>query len=86
MPQLLSFAISVPELTLCNSADLFYGVLLGSLQIKNCVLSAAQLEVLSIHIINKQSASAIATRFTSAYYELSGQEEAANPENNSMDL
>jgi hypothetical protein len=86
MPQLLSFAISIPELARCDSKDLFYGVLLGSLQIKNCVLSAAQLEVLSTYIINKQSASTIATRFTSAYYELSGEEETAKPENSTMDL
>jgi hypothetical protein len=75
LPDLIDFAISIPELSCESAEDLFYGVFTSCLEIKEYALGDFQKSVLHAQIVNGQAVQRI-RRIIIDYYRaaLSGED------------
>lgn len=59
LPMIIDLAITIPKSASYKSEELFFGCFVAAVSIKNYVLSDFQQQVLSAHILNKESAQII---------------------------
>jgi hypothetical protein len=52
IPQMIDFAITIPQLSHESGENIFFGVFLASCEIKRCTLTALQQKVFAAQVIN----------------------------------